>query len=108
MVGEIVEVVSTFASREDADRVATELVARRLAACAQIREITSVYRWDGEVCREGEFELTAKTTAARAAAVEEYVAAHHPYDTPAILRLPVLRANEAYAAWVRAETEPGA
>lgn len=108
MVGEIVEVVSTYGTREDADRLARALVERRLAACVQIREITSVFRWDGAVNREGEFELVAKTTAARAASVEEYVAANHPYETPAILRQPVLRANEAYVAWVRAETEPEA
>ena len=39
-----IAVVTTVASRADAERLARLLVERRLAACAQITAIESVYR----------------------------------------------------------------
>ena len=57
-------VFTTVASREEALTLATVLVERRLAACAQIEPIESVYRWDGAVRHEGEFRIVFKTVEA--------------------------------------------
>ena len=43
----LLAVYTTVASREEALTMAKALVERRLAACAQIEEIESVYRWEG-------------------------------------------------------------
>jgi periplasmic divalent cation tolerance protein len=59
-----IAVVTTVASREEAHRLARMLVERKLAACAQISEIESVYRWKGEVQQEPEFRILFKTTEA--------------------------------------------
>ena len=38
-------VVTTVGTREDAQRLARAAIEQRLAACAQIEAIDSVYRW---------------------------------------------------------------
>jgi periplasmic divalent cation tolerance protein len=81
--------------------LAHALVEARLAACAQIEAIDSVYRWQGAVHAEPEFRLLFKTVRERYAEVEAAIRARHPYALPAIHALPAAAAEPAYAAWVR-------
>ena len=62
-MSEVIVVFITTANREEAARLADMLVGSRLAACVQILpEIESVYRWKGQVQREAEVLLLAKST----------------------------------------------
>jgi periplasmic divalent cation tolerance protein len=82
-------VLMTAGSREEAARLAEMLVGARLAACVQILpEMESVYHWKGEVRRDPEFLLLAKTTEARFTLLEREVRALHSYETPEIVALP--------------------
>jgi len=96
----VVEIVTTVASAADADRIARTLVTERLAACAAIDACRSLFRWRGELQDEPEHEIRLKTLAIVAPAAEARLREIHPYETPAILRLPVLAANDDYVAWV--------
>jgi periplasmic divalent cation tolerance protein len=93
-------VVTTVGSRDDALVLARALVELRLAACAQIGEIDSVYRWQGAVHEEPEFRILFKTRADRYAQVEAAIRERHPYDLPAIHAIATRHAEAAYAAWV--------
>jgi periplasmic divalent cation tolerance protein len=97
----LVEIVTTTANEEDASRLARVLVEERLAACGSWRPIRSVYRWKGELCDEREIELHLKTTAGAAPRAERRLQELHPYETPSILRVRFLAANDDYASWVR-------
>ena len=97
---EIVEIVTTLATEAEALELARRLVEERWVACGNVGAARSVYRWEGRIHVELEFTLALKTSAARAAGAERRLRELHPYDTPAILRLPVLAANPEYAAWV--------
>jgi periplasmic divalent cation tolerance protein len=91
----------TAANREEANQIAELLVSARLAACVQILpEIESVYRWQGEVKREKEILLLAKTVAARFDELESKVRALHSYETPEIIALPITAASEPYLKWL--------
>lgn len=91
----------TASNGEEAGRLAEMMVGSRLAACVQILpEIESVYRWEGEVRREHEVLLLAKTTAARFPALAREVRALHSYETPEIIALPVAAASAPYLKWV--------
>jgi periplasmic divalent cation tolerance protein len=95
-----IAVVTTVASREDARRLAHTLVERKLAACAQISEIESVYRWKGAVQQEPELRILFKTTDERYALVESTIRELHPYELPAIHAFAFEHVYAAYAAWV--------
>ena len=101
---EPIVVLMTAASREEANQIAEVLVSARLAACVQILpEIESVYRWQGEVKREKEILILAKTVASRFDELESKVRALHSYETPEILAVPVTGSSAPYLAWLLAE-----
>jgi periplasmic divalent cation tolerance protein len=102
----LVAVLTTVGSRDDARRIAAALVHRRLAACAQISEIESVYRWQGQVQQDSEFRLLIKTTAARYAEVEAAIRELHDYEVPQIVALPIDQVYAPYAEWVRDNSRP--
>ncbi|WP_329497718.1 divalent-cation tolerance protein CutA [Kitasatospora herbaricolor] len=98
-------VVTTTHDSEDAARaLAAAVVGERLAACAQLHPVTSVYRWEGEVRTEPEWRVDFKTRAELFDPLAAFVTAHHTYDTPELIAVPVLAGSPAYLDWVRTET----
>jgi periplasmic divalent cation tolerance protein len=101
-----IAVVTTLGSRADAERMARILVERKLAACAQISEISSIYRWKDAVHQEPEFRLLLKTTDALYPAVEQAIRAQHPYELPAIHAFALEHVLPAYAVWIEENVLP--
>jgi len=102
-----IQVVTTTARREEAERIARELVEQRLAACVQVvGPIHSTYRWQGAIESSEEWQLWAKSRRDLYPALEEAVRALHPYEVPEILALPVLAGSESYLKWLAAELRP--
>lgn len=98
---ELLEVRVTAGSGEEARRLADLLVDERLAACVQLVEITSCYRWQGTVEHEPEVLLLAKSARSVFDRLCRRVRAEHSYDTPEVLAVPVAAADEEYAEWLR-------
>lgn len=107
MSSEYIQVLTTVASEEEAERVCSTLIDQRLAACVQvIGPITSRYRWQGAVEKEREWQCLAKTEAARYDEVEEAIRKVHSYEEPEILAIPILAGSSGYLAWVSESLEP--
>lgn len=97
-------VLMTAPNEEEAGRIAETLVSSRLAACVQILpEIRSIYRWKGEIAREGEVLLLAKTTRGKFAELEQAVRSIHSYKTPEMVALQVLAISDDYLEWLQGE-----
>ena len=97
-------VLITAGSQEEADRIANTLVAEMLAACVNILPgVTSVYRWEGEVQRDQEWLLVAKTTREVLDDLVRRVQAIHSYDLPEIIALPVVGGSKGYLRWIDGE-----
>ena len=98
---EPIVVLMTAASSEEATSIAEMLVARKLAACVQILpEMQSVYVWKGEVQREQEVMMIAKTTRTNFEELEREVRAMHSYETPEIVALPIIAGSDVYLDWL--------
>lgn len=94
-------VLSTFPDLETARKVATSLVERQLAACANlIPNVESIFHWDGEVQQSGEILVIFKTTLAGRSDMIAALTAIHPYEVPEVISLPVEHVAEAYRQWV--------
>lgn len=94
-------VLSTVGKPEDAERIARELVERRLAACVNIVPgLTSVYRWKGNVERDSELLLVIKTRLDRFEPLREVLVSAHPYEVPEVIVLPIVAGHAAYLAWL--------
>jgi len=95
----------TTANRAGALAIGRDLVGRRLVACANLFDhVDSIFRWQGEICEEGETVLIAKTRSALVPAVIARVREIHEYDCPCIVAWPIEQGDPAYLDWVRAQT----
>ena len=102
----ILLVLTNLPDRITAEALAASLVEDRLAACVNILQpCHSVYRWKGTVEKADEVPMLIKTTEERYPALEEAIRAHHPYETPELIALPVVNGLPDYLAWVEAETQ---
>jgi periplasmic divalent cation tolerance protein len=100
-------VLTNLPDRAAAEKLADELVGKRVAACINIlAPCRSVYRWKGAVQHDEEHPMLIKTTHERYAALEQALRAAHPYELPEIIALPVERGLPAYLDWVASETTP--
>ncbi len=103
---QVVTLLTTTTSKEEASRIARVLVSERLAACANIIPgISSVYRWNEEVQEEKETLLVIKTTVAQVDALEARVVELHSYDVPELLAIPVVGGHQPYITWVDSAVE---
>jgi len=98
-------VLTTTATAEEAQSLARGIVEARLGACVQIQPIQSIYRWQGRLCDETEFRLSVKTLRARYAALAHFIVAHHSYETPEIVQVPITAGSAAYLQWIAEGTQ---
>ncbi len=93
---------TTVSTRPEAEALARGLVEARLAACVQIDgPIVSVYEWQGRIGQAEEYRLCVKFIPARAAAIEAWVRARHPYDAPEWVAVRAELVAEKYLSWAR-------
>ena len=98
---EFIVVYVTVGSADEADRLAHALVEERLAACVnRIREVQSIYRWQGQVERSEEELLIIKTKRESFDRLKKRVQELHSYSVPEVIALPILEGNESYLKWL--------
>ena len=103
---ELLIVVTTFASLEDAKKMAHQLIESHLAACVQIQAgVHSIYRWDGKICQSNEVLLSAKTVADKWTDISSFIKRHHPYDLPEVIAYASEQYEAHYGKWVASEVK---
>jgi periplasmic divalent cation tolerance protein len=101
MTSDVVVVLSTFGSIEEARAVCRQLVEERLAACANlVPAVESIYRWQGAVETATETMAILKTTTEGVAKLEGRLRELHSYEVAEVVALPVQGGSEAYLRWV--------
>jgi periplasmic divalent cation tolerance protein len=95
----------TMPRRHLAVKLSRLTVESGLAACAQISgPIESIYRWQGIVESAKEWRVVLKTRSRLLPKLEALVIAHHPYDTPQFVVLPIVGGSEKYLDWLAEST----
>lgn len=95
-------VLTTIDNADAAARLARTLVELRLAACVNLVDTASVYRWQGKVESAEEILLVIKTSTERISELKDRLPQLHPYDVPELIVLPVSDGAASYVAWVLA------
>ncbi len=98
-------VIVTTATEAEALSLANQLVAEYLAACVQILPIQSIYRWQGAIHCDPEWQLLIKTRFALFDQVRDRLLALHSYEVPEIIALPLIAGSSAYLNWVKEQTQ---
>ena len=103
---ELLIIVTSFASLEDAKKMARQLIESRLAACVQVQEgVHSIYRWEGEICEGNEVLLSAKTVADKWMDISNFIKSHHPYKLAEVIAYAPAKYEVLYGKWVQAEVK---
>lgn len=98
-------IVLTTASNPDVvKKLIDQALETGLAACVQALPITSHYRWQGKIENGSETLLLFKTKTKDYQLLEEMIRAHHDYQLPEILQLPISAGFGPYLNWIRDET----
>ena len=89
-----------------ARKLARGALRAKLVACANIvPKIESHYWWQGKVESGAEVLIVFKTTQSKVVALEKFILANHPYDTPEFVVLPIAGGNERYLDWITASVK---
>jgi len=102
----VLQIITTTPTIDDARRIANALIEQRLAACVQIvGPVESVYRWQGNIESAQEWQCWIKTRGDLYAPVAQLIEELHPYEVPEILHM-VAEASKGYLDWLRQATQP--
>ena len=99
--------LSTAPNEDEARSLARALVEAGLAACVNlVPGVRSIYRWEGELCEEGEVLLVIKSTRAQGEALIERLGELHSYECPEAIALPIVAGSAGYLEWLAQNTQP--
>jgi periplasmic divalent cation tolerance protein len=86
-----------------ARKLAREALNAKLVACANlVPGLESHYWWKGKLECSREVLIVFKTTKKQISTLEKSVLAHHPYDTPEFICLPLSAGTKRYLDWITA------
>ena len=103
-----IEVHITAPDVERAAAMAHTLVGEGLCACVNIvKEVRSIYVYEGKICDEPEVLCVVKTRPELFGRLEARVRELHPYQVPEVLAFAVEEGSAAYLDWLRASTAGG-
>jgi periplasmic divalent cation tolerance protein len=99
-----IAVYITHGNENEAKKVASHLLEKKLIACVNFFPIESSYWWKGEIENAHEIVSLVKTKKENWEKIKEEVEKTHPYETPCIMKFEV-EANENYEKWLKSEVK---
>jgi periplasmic divalent cation tolerance protein len=95
----------TASGEEEAAKIAKALVEARLAGCVNIiKDIRSIYSWQGKIEDEKEVLIIVKTQKHLFVPLMKKVKKLHSYTVPEIIALPIIEGSEGYLKWLKEVT----
>ena len=92
----------TAANTTEAQKIATALVERGLAACVNVIDsCRSIYKWEGKIVDEGEVLMIAKTKRADFTRVEQTVTDLHSYSVPEVIAVDLAAVADGYRGFLK-------
>ena len=102
-----IQIFTTTDKKEDAQKMVSALVEKRLVACAQvIGPIMSTYWWREKIEEAEEWLCIMKSREDLYGQIEKTLKRIHPYDEPEILATPVVEGSRSYLAWLDEQVTP--
>jgi len=93
-------IVSTFPSKQSVTSIANKLVKKKLVACVNIINISSIYAWKGKIENQSEYLALFKTSKKNQSKLKKELQKLHPYDIPEIAEINVDSINQSYLKWI--------
>lgn len=102
---EEIVVFITASNEDEAVRIARAILEDRLAGCINIiRDVRSIYTWQGKIEDESEVIMVIKTKKSLFNPLKEKVKKLHSYTIPEVIALPITEGSEDYLKWLKEVT----
>ena len=82
---EVLVLITTESNKKNALRVSKLLIQNKLAACVSIKQIFSIYEWNGDIEETKEFEITIKSKPELKDSLVDFLHEISTYDVPQII-----------------------
>lgn len=90
----------TFPSKKEAEKICQILINEKLVACANVFQISSIFRWRGKIKREKEFGTILKTKENFIKKIIKKVKELHSYKIPCIISFEIKKGNKDFLNWI--------
>lgn len=105
MANDYCVVLTTTDSEAVKQKLIREILSNKLAACIQTFPIESHYIWQDRVCHDQEILISIKTLTKHYSQVSKLIEAHHNYDVPQVIQVPIVDGFAPYLEWIRNTTQ---
>ncbi|WP_347939393.1 divalent-cation tolerance protein CutA [Rickettsia oklahomensis] len=93
-------ILTTTNDLQIAKKIASILLELNLAACIQIDDVNSYFRWDGRVTLETEHRLIIKAKSSNYDELENKIISIHNYELPQIIKINIDYGFKKYLEWI--------
>ncbi|WP_250311607.1 divalent-cation tolerance protein CutA [Rickettsia endosymbiont of Oedothorax gibbosus] len=100
MVQRCCVILTTTDDQQVVDKLTISLLKANLAACIQVDNIVSYFKWEGKISSVPEFRIVVKAKSDNYNAIEKMIIDIHNYDLPQIIKLDIQDGLSAYLNWV--------
>jgi len=103
-VNKILLIITTVPNLLLAEQIAKLLIKKDLAACVSIKEIKSIYKWQGSIEENKEFELTIKSLPKNLNELILIVKGKTTYEVPELI-YKIFDSENSYFQWIKESTK---
>ncbi|WP_341753283.1 MULTISPECIES: divalent-cation tolerance protein CutA [unclassified Candidatus Tisiphia] len=100
MVQRCCVILTTTDDQQVVDKLTISLLEANLAACIQVDNVVSYFKWEGKISSVPEFRIVVKAKSDNYNAIEKMIIDIHNYDLPQIIKLDIQDGLPAYLNWV--------
>ncbi|MFX0083151.1 MAG: divalent-cation tolerance protein CutA [Candidatus Hodarchaeota archaeon] len=91
----------TVPNIDEGHKIARNLVESKLVACVNvIQNISSIYRWKGEIEEDNECLLLIKTIEENSDSLIQKIKEIHSYSEPECIAFKIEKGSETYLKWI--------
>ncbi len=98
-MNQVLLLITTESNKKKAKKIARLILKKRLAACVSLKDIFSIYEWEGKVEEVNEVEITIKSKLELKNDLIVFLQKMTSYDVPQIL-FKKFNSEKKYRNWV--------
>ena len=99
-MNKVLLLITTVSNQLLAEKIAKELIERKLAACVSIKEIKSIYKWQGTIEENKEFEITIKSLPENLNKLTLIIKEKITYEVPELI-YKIFDSENSYFQWIK-------
>tara|TARA_B100000212_G_scaffold64684_1_gene44620 strand:- start:415 stop:726 length:312 start_codon:yes stop_codon:yes gene_type:complete len=99
-MNKVLLLITTVPNQLLAEKIAKELIERRLAACVSIKEIKSIYKWKGNIEENKELEITVKSLPENLNELSVVLKGKISYEVPELI-YKIFDSEISYFQWIK-------